>query len=195
MSFDPSSISGLNVEAWNRWLAYKVVKKQSYKEMSLPALALKLTRFGDASKQSEVVEQSIANNWSGLFDIKEPNSGTGKPIPGKRTKEEQSAAEQSFAYAVSLSEKRWAAHLEEKGTVAQLQMCDALMTRYEVAQDTPMMGEMRAWLKDKVAEIIRVTDPKAILSDYVCWRLVLQLFGDRGLLRLEERAKNASAST
>jgi hypothetical protein len=67
------------------WLEYKKEKKQSYKgERSLKALKTKLKRLsGDNLEVArQIIEQSMANNYSGLFELKEqskPNTTFSEP--------------------------------------------------------------------------------------------------------------------
>lgn len=68
-------VIGLDVTAWERWLEYRKAIRKTLKPVSWPAAQRKLASFGD--KQAEVVEQSIANGWQGLFPLKDGN-GTGK---------------------------------------------------------------------------------------------------------------------
>lgn len=55
------------------WLEYKKAKKQSYKsEKSIQAAYNKLKKLSsnDPEIAAEIVEQSMANNWAGLFELK-----------------------------------------------------------------------------------------------------------------------------
>jgi len=65
---------------FNRWLKYKKDKKQSYKgEDSIETAYKKLYKLADGKpeKAKEVVEQSLANNWAGLFSLKEESQKLG----------------------------------------------------------------------------------------------------------------------
>ena len=66
-----------------RWLTYKKNKNQKYKdEDSLKTLYKKLKEYSsnDPDIAKDVIEQSISNNWAGLFPLKEQSTGinTGK---------------------------------------------------------------------------------------------------------------------
>ena len=66
------------------WLEYKKEKKQSYKgERSLKALKTKLKRLsGDNLEVArQIIEQSMANNYSGLFELKDQNTQKQSPQP------------------------------------------------------------------------------------------------------------------
>ena len=65
-------------EVFNGWLSYKQARKESYKdEQSLKALYKKMVRLSNNSPKValEIIEQSMANNWAGLFELR--NNGTG----------------------------------------------------------------------------------------------------------------------
>ena len=56
------------------WLEYKKARRESYKtDKSLKACYSKLVKLsnGDAAVAAEIVEQSMANNWQGLFPLKQ----------------------------------------------------------------------------------------------------------------------------
>ena len=57
---------------WERWFLYKKEKRQKYTESGIKALIAKWENVSDF-ELDEIVEQSIANNWSGLFEIKKQN--------------------------------------------------------------------------------------------------------------------------
>lgn len=55
------------------WLEYKAGRGEKYKsEKSIIALYNKLRKLsaGDSAKAREVIEQSMSNNWAGLFELK-----------------------------------------------------------------------------------------------------------------------------
>lgn len=56
---------------WDRWFKYKKEKKQSYTETGRKAL---LNKYEDESDDvlEAMIEQSITNNWAGLFPLREP---------------------------------------------------------------------------------------------------------------------------
>lgn len=60
---------GLDLVAWNTWDQYRRSIKRPLKQASIPAAQRKLAAFGD--EQAAVVEQSIANGWQGLFELRE----------------------------------------------------------------------------------------------------------------------------
>jgi hypothetical protein len=57
-----------------RWLQYKRKRGESYKDKDSTFLAYKkLFKLseGDLPKAKKIIEQSMANNWAGLFELKE----------------------------------------------------------------------------------------------------------------------------
>lgn len=55
------------------WLAYKKSRKETYKSIrSVQAFAEKLTELsqGDPTTASKICKQSMANNWAGVFELK-----------------------------------------------------------------------------------------------------------------------------
>ena len=63
---------GLDREAWDRWVAYRREIRKPLKAASIPSAQKKLLAFG--GDQAAVVEQSIANGWQGLFELKDARS-------------------------------------------------------------------------------------------------------------------------
>lgn len=62
-----------------KWLEYKQAKKQEYKnESSLSAFCKKLVNLssGNSVTATKIVEESLANNWSGVFPLKEQSNVT-----------------------------------------------------------------------------------------------------------------------
>jgi len=64
---------------FNRWLEYKKDKRQSYKnEDSIKTAYNKLYKFADGNPKiaTEIVEQSLANNWDGMFKLKQDKTNS-----------------------------------------------------------------------------------------------------------------------
>ena len=60
-----------------KWLLYKKEKKQEYKgQTSINTFCKKLIEYsnGDAIIAEAIIEQSIANNWAGIFELKNNNN-------------------------------------------------------------------------------------------------------------------------
>lgn len=75
--------SNLNVEAWHRWEQYRKQIRKPIHPASKPSAQRKLADFG--ADQAAVVEQSIANGWQGLFELKARGNGLLQPLPPQRT--------------------------------------------------------------------------------------------------------------
>ena len=61
-----------------KWLFYKKEKKQEYKgQTSINTFCKKLIEYsnGDAIIAEAIIEQSIANNWAGIFKLNNNNNG------------------------------------------------------------------------------------------------------------------------
>ena len=67
---------GLDPSAWDRWLEYRRELRKPLKPASILAAQRKLAAFG--CDQSAVVEQSIAQGWTGLFPLKSRSAGGGR---------------------------------------------------------------------------------------------------------------------
>ena len=69
------------LKIFNRWLQYKKDKNQTYKnEDSIQAAYNSLYKLSNGSPKtaSEIVERSLANNWAGLFALKNSSEKLGQ---------------------------------------------------------------------------------------------------------------------
>ncbi len=64
----PPTPEGLDLQAWDRWQDYRRQIKKPIKPASAPLAMKSLAGYG--TNQAAVVEQSIANGWQGLFELK-----------------------------------------------------------------------------------------------------------------------------
>lgn len=67
----------------SQWLEYKSARRESYKtDQSIRAFAKKLKELSgdDVGVAQQIIDQSIANNWAGIFPLKKSNSDP----PGER---------------------------------------------------------------------------------------------------------------
>lgn len=65
-------------ETFTTWLEYKRERRESYKsDKSLRAAYSKLLQLSenDPQKATAIIEQSMANNWAGLFELKTERNG------------------------------------------------------------------------------------------------------------------------
>lgn len=65
-----------------KWLAFKREKKQSYKPKGLEMLKKKLSTLsnGNGKIAMQIVEQSMMNNYSGLFPLRDTNNNSNLPV-------------------------------------------------------------------------------------------------------------------
>lgn len=76
-AFDPAIVDGLDPDAWQQWLAYRINIRKPLKAASLKVAAEELAKFG--AEQGSVVRHSIANGYQGLFSPKQgPANGNGR---------------------------------------------------------------------------------------------------------------------
>lgn len=63
-----------------RWLKYKREKGQSYKPTGFAVFVKKLMEYsgGNVNVATQIIEKSISNNWSGIFELK--NNAAKMPI-------------------------------------------------------------------------------------------------------------------
>ena len=178
-------MENLDVEAWERWLAYRKAIKKPIKEASEQAMKLKLQRFG--KDQAAVVDQSISNQWQGLFDLKQ---GSAKPAFGDKLvkTEKQVAADQAwFENAKAYAAKGW--EQLEPSPFNRLKLCDALWARYTV-DPGPNTPDYMAWLKDVARMHLRHADAAQVLGDPSLRTMVWCFYGAAGINHLKAKAAN-----
>ena len=72
----PAYPLNLNLEAWSKWLSFrKLAKFKSYKSS---APEKELANMGTPDEQMLIVQQSIDNEYQGLFPIKQGSSTQGR---------------------------------------------------------------------------------------------------------------------
>jgi hypothetical protein len=171
-------MSELDVEAWERYKAFRKAIKKPIKEVSENAAKLKLSRFG--ADQDAVVQQSIANGWQGLFPLKTQKSE--KPV---KTDAQVAKDNEAFIRQQDYAIKGW--ELREPDPLGKLRLCEALLARYTIDPD-PDTPERMEWLKQVASMHIRACDPKDIWNDPHVLGMIRQLFGEPGYRRIRERA-------
>ncbi len=181
-TFDPKIITNLDQSAWERWVAYRTSIKKALKPASLHAAALKLAKYGD--DQDEVVEQSIANQWTGLFDLKKSKPGPGeKPT---KTREQVAADAARWEWQVRQAEKT--ASSISSDPIGELRMLDAVLARLSFQQEDPGYSDRYETLVERIGEKIAAADAKVVLGDPHLRSMVLQIWNERGVKRLKSRA-------
>lgn len=90
---------------FSTWLEYKHQRRESYKsEMSLRTCYKKLYDLagGDPAVAMAIVEQSMANNWAGLFALKRQDNGTNQTQPtGDPRQRERANLARDYAATIS----------------------------------------------------------------------------------------------
>jgi hypothetical protein len=74
---NPSFVAPEFEEVFALWLQYKSQRRETYKsDLSRKTFYNKLVRLsgGDPTTAKAIVEQSMANNWAGLFTLKDDNA-------------------------------------------------------------------------------------------------------------------------
>lgn len=175
--------------AWDRWIAYRIAIKKPLKPMSEEAARLKLSRYG--ADQGAVVDQSIANQWTGLFDLRKDKT---TPEKKGRTREEKDTDSARFSWLNTHNSHEWDRALKSTPIIAKLLLADALLARYdaEADQGSMLLAEKREWLKGRAAELLRQADAWEVLQTYALKRFVLRLFSGAGVRRLEQRSREAA---
>ena len=75
----PSWVAQDYVRPFLDWVSYKKAKRQTYKtEQSLRACYNKLVKLsnGNADIACRIIEEAMANNWNGFYELKNANNGT-----------------------------------------------------------------------------------------------------------------------
>jgi hypothetical protein len=68
--FDLSMFSEEEIEAINTWIQYKKESKQTYTPTALKGLRAKLLNLKNKGQLVSSINNSIGNNWAGLFEDK-----------------------------------------------------------------------------------------------------------------------------
>lgn len=69
---DLSFVAPHYLDVMEKWLSYKKERKSPYTQRGAESVYKKLYKMsgGDPTLADEIVEQSISNNWQGLFELK-----------------------------------------------------------------------------------------------------------------------------
>jgi hypothetical protein len=177
----------LDVEAWQRWEAYRLAIRKPIKPASAEAMKLKLARYGD--DQAAVVEQSISNQWQGLFELKKSKPGFGeKPV---KTDKQVAADNERWQHAQDRNAREWDKRLGEP--LAKLKLADALLARYNVRNDELGHDERMEWLRERVADLLRESDAKLVAGDPSLLAMIRQFWSEKGVLKIRARAAAVAA--
>jgi hypothetical protein len=144
-------------------------------------MKLKLAKYG--ADQAEVVNQSISNQWQGLFDLRKA-----KPAPGEKpekTDKQKAADSAAFQAEEERNIRYWDSVLEEP--LGKLKLAEALLARYTVTEFDPDRLDKLEFLRGRVGDLIRESDPAKVVGDSGLCGMIRQLFGERGINRLKQR--------
>jgi hypothetical protein len=167
----------LDEAAWERWVAYRKAIRKPIKEVSEHAMKLKLSRFG--ADQDAVVEQSIAGQYQGLFELKKAAPRPGEKV--EKTDKQKAADVARHAEQDDWNARAWGKL--EPTPLNRLKLCEAYLARLTISPDADAMER----LKDSTAAALRSADAAEVLGHPHLMSMVRQLFGERGLNRLKTR--------
>ena len=181
--FDVRTVQGLDLEAFDRWLGFKKGRRESYKTpLSERAAAVKLSQMGD--DQSEVISEAIANNYAGFFPLKKVLQPGEKP---KKTKEQVQA---------DVARDDWLMKQAQKGVDAaaqsplgRLRLLDAVLARVTLREHVE--PEVMDTLRDRIASALSDCSPVDAYNDPLVRSMVMQVWGARGVSRLQQRMQAA----
>ena len=124
----PSSPEGLNADAWNEWDAYrKQAKLRAVKRASVLKQQRWLVSQGPPDIQQRIVDQSIRNNWQGLFELKKGDGNGSHQQSGKP----------------SLAERASVAARESLRAIDQREADGGVVGQDDASVRSPLDGEFR----------------------------------------------------
>lgn len=183
--FDVTTVPGLDIEAFDRWIGYKRGRNQSYKNaQSERAAAVKLSQMGE--DQAAAVDESISNNWAGVFPLKTRLMPGEKP---KKTKQQIEADQARDDWLMKQAERH--AQAAAGNPIGELRMLDGILARITLQQEDPSFGDRMEAFRNRVAERLSACDPAAAYGDPHVRSMVMQIWGARGVAKLERRAQEA----
>ena len=169
----------LDEAAWERWVAFRKAIRKPIKPASEQAMKLKLSRYG--AEQGEVVDQSISNQWQGLFDLKKAAPRPGEKV--EKTDKQKAADVARHAEQDDRAARIWGK--QEPTPIHRLKLCEAYLARLTLS-DPPDRDAVER-LREAAATALRIADAIEVLNDPHLAGMVRQLFGERGLERLRKR--------
>ena len=167
----------LDEAAWEQWAAYRKAIRKTIKPASEHAAKLKLSRFG--ADQQAVVEQSIANQYQGLFELKKAAPRPGEKV--EKTDKQRAADAARHAEQDAWNARAWGKL--EPTPLNRLKLCEAYLARLTISPDSDALERLR----DSTAAALRSADAAEVLGHPHLMSMVRQLFGERGLNKLKKR--------
>jgi len=168
----------LDEAAWEQWVAYRKAIRKTIKPASEHAMKLKLSRFG--ADQQAVVDQSIAGQYQGLFELHK------KAAPRLGEKVEKTDKQRAADVARHAEQDDWNARGWDKlepTPLNRLKLCEAYLARLTISPDADALERLR----DSTAAALRSADAAEVLGHPHLMSMVRQLFGERGLNKLKKR--------
>jgi len=168
----------LDEAAWEQWVAYRKAIRKTIKPASEHAMKLKLSRFG--ADQQAVVDQSIAGQYQGLFELHKKAA----PRPGEKV--EKTDKQRAADVARHAEQDAWNARGWDKlepTPLNRLKLCEAYLARLTISPDADALERLR----DSTAAALRSADAAEVLGHPHLMSMVRQLFGERGLNKLKKR--------
>lgn len=97
-------------EIFEYWLNYKKEKHQAYTQSGAESCYRKLLKLsgGDRDKMIAIIDQSVSNNWAGLFELKDNNGRT-------NNNKQQSGTYNVFSFSEEVCESRERQNKEYQG--------------------------------------------------------------------------------
>lgn len=77
LAFDPATVPGLSLKAWELWVEHRAAIKKPLKPHSLPLAAKQLAALG--ANQLTEVERAVAGGWQGLHPVSHKAAAPTKP--------------------------------------------------------------------------------------------------------------------
>lgn len=114
---NPIVPSNLDRSAWESWVSYRAAVGKPIKRPSVGAAMRKLASFG--ALQSQVVSDSIANGYQGLFPPKTPNGAGAAPNRDAAAWSEARALAQSIGFRDPFPQESAAGYLTQAKQAAE----------------------------------------------------------------------------
>ena len=92
----------LNMEAWDKWVAFRKLAK--FAKYKTDATMLKLSKMGSYKDQMQIVQNSIDAQYQGLFALKGNNNGSTKSTSQKLSANERVKARNDAKYRTATNE-------------------------------------------------------------------------------------------
>ena len=92
--------------AWSQWISFRKQKKNAIQENTARLQLAKLASYADISTQVAVIEQSIMQGWTGLFDLKATSASSILRNPSTRVRPVMDKSADDFAGQIDAAMER-----------------------------------------------------------------------------------------